>query len=76
MKSERPYLDYLEDILDAIQKVREFILGMTYEEFAQDAKTRFAVTRAGDHRRGHKTNSTIRKEEISRHPLARHGWDA
>ena len=44
--TSRPYLDYLEDILDAIEKATEFIQGMTYEQFAQDAKTTFAVIRA------------------------------
>jgi uncharacterized protein with HEPN domain len=46
MSSTRPYLDYLEDILDAIEKATAFIQGMTYEQFAQDAKTVFAVIRA------------------------------
>lgn len=46
MKSERTYLDYLEDILDAIEKVDQFVEGMTYEQFSRDEKTVFAVTRA------------------------------
>ena len=46
MTSTRLYLDYLEDILDAIEKATEFIQGMTYEQFSQDAKTTFAVIRA------------------------------
>jgi uncharacterized protein with HEPN domain len=46
MSSTRPYLDYLEDILDAIEKATAFIQGMTYEQFAQDAKTVFAVIHA------------------------------
>jgi uncharacterized protein with HEPN domain len=46
MTSEHSYLDYLEDILDAIEKVTQFIEGMTYEEFVGDAKTVFAVIRA------------------------------
>jgi len=46
MTSERVYTDYLEDILDAIGKVAQFIQGMTYEHFAQDAKTVFAVIHA------------------------------
>ncbi len=46
MTSERVYTDYLEDILDAIGKVAQFIQGMTYEQFAQDAKTVFAVIHA------------------------------
>ncbi|MBC8446839.1 MAG: DUF86 domain-containing protein [Chloroflexi bacterium] len=46
MTSQRTYADYLEDILDAVERVRQFIEGMTYEQFAQDAKTVFAVIHA------------------------------
>jgi uncharacterized protein with HEPN domain len=46
MTLARSYLDYLEDILDAIEKAEQFIQGMTYEQFAEDAKTVFAVIRA------------------------------
>ena len=46
MIPERSYSDYLADILDAAEKVAQFIKGMSYEQFAQDAKTVFAVTRA------------------------------
>jgi len=43
---ERTYLDYLEDIQGAIEKVAEFIEGMTHDQFMRDAKTAFAVIRA------------------------------
>jgi len=46
MTAKHTYVDYLEDILDAMGKVAQFIQGMTYEQFAQDAKTVFAVMRA------------------------------
>ena len=46
MNLERVYADYLEDILDAIQKVAKFIEGMTFDQFASDDKTAFAVIRA------------------------------
>ena len=46
MKSERIYIDYLEDILDSIAKVGKFIESMTFEQFAKDDKTIFAVIRA------------------------------
>ncbi|MGH9855939.1 MAG: HepT-like ribonuclease domain-containing protein, partial [Blastocatellia bacterium] len=45
MSVERTYFDYLADILDAIGKVSRFIEGLTFEEFAQDDKTVFAVVR-------------------------------
>ncbi|MFN8474789.1 MAG: DUF86 domain-containing protein [Anaerolineae bacterium] len=46
MTAARSYLDYLNDILDAIEKSEQFVHGMTYEEFRQDDKTVFAVVRA------------------------------
>ena len=45
MSAGRTHLDYFTDILDAIKKVRQFIQGMTFEEFAEDDKTVFAVIR-------------------------------
>ncbi len=46
MKRERDFLDYLADILDAMDKVRQFTGGMTLEEFSADDRTTFAVVRA------------------------------
>ena len=46
MNSEREYIDYLEDILDAISKITKFIEGMTSDQFAKDDKTSYAVIRA------------------------------
>lgn len=46
MTSDRVYLDYLEDLLDALQKAEQFVAGMSFEEFAEDEKTVFAVIRA------------------------------
>jgi uncharacterized protein with HEPN domain len=37
---------YLRDILDAASKARDFVAGMTREEFEADDKTVFAVVRA------------------------------
>jgi len=34
---------YFEQILDAVQKVRQFIAGMDYDSFAKDQKTQSAV---------------------------------
>ena len=44
MKKE--FLDYLEDILDAMVKAGTFVKDLDYEHFAADTKTNFAVTRA------------------------------
>jgi len=46
MNKEREYGDYLEDILKALNKISEFIEGMTFEQFMKDDKTSFAVIRA------------------------------
>ena len=37
---------YLDDILDAMGKAEMFVLGMSYEQFEDDLRTHFAVTRA------------------------------
>ncbi len=42
----RADIDYIEDILDAIEKIEKFVVGMSYEEFLRDDKTKFAVVRA------------------------------
>ncbi|HEU4342077.1 MAG TPA: DUF86 domain-containing protein [Candidatus Binatia bacterium] len=46
MKARRVYSDYLKDILEACQKAVQFIEGMSYETFANDDKTQYAVVRA------------------------------
>jgi uncharacterized protein with HEPN domain len=46
MKAGREYMDYLKDILDAIEKVDQFTEGMDFEKFSIDHKTIFAVIRA------------------------------
>lgn len=42
----RVYLDYPEDILDAMGKARLLVQDLTYEEFAGDFRTHFAAVRA------------------------------
>lgn len=46
MTAKRTYGDYISDMLDAIDKVAQFTQGMTFEVFARDDKTTFAVVRA------------------------------
>ena len=46
MTPERTFVDYLEDLQDALNRAREFVGGMTFSQFEQDAKTAFAVIRA------------------------------
>jgi len=45
MTIAREYLDCLGDIREAIDKARRFMTGLTYEQFAADEKTAFAVVR-------------------------------
>lgn len=46
MTAPRSTLDYLDDILDAVDKIEIFTRGMSYEEFLEDDKTVYAVIRA------------------------------
>ena len=46
MKESREFIDFLDDILDSIQKIERFIKDQSYDEFAEDDKTQFAVIRA------------------------------
>ena len=43
---EREIGDYLEDILDSMEKTQKFIENMSYNQFSQDDKSIFAVIRA------------------------------
>ena len=42
----REYGDYIEDIVDAMNKAMKFVEGMDFDEFILDEKTVFAVVRA------------------------------
>jgi uncharacterized protein with HEPN domain len=46
VRTERDYRDYLNDMLEAADKVALFIRGMTEEQFLVDEKTQYAVVRA------------------------------
>jgi uncharacterized protein with HEPN domain len=46
VRGKREFLDYLADIQDASQNISQFISEMTWDEFAQDQKTIYAVVRA------------------------------
>lgn len=43
---KREFIDYIQDILDAIDKIEQFTKGISFEEFQKDAKTVFATVRA------------------------------
>jgi len=40
------YLDYLQDLLGAFESASRFVQGMSFEDFADDEKTVYAVIRA------------------------------
>ena len=42
----REFLDFVEDILDAMDKAEILVEGFTYREFEEDFRTNFAVVRA------------------------------
>lgn len=42
---KRDYIDYLQDIMDSINAVEEFVKGMEYVDFKKERKTLFAVIR-------------------------------
>jgi uncharacterized protein with HEPN domain len=46
VREKREFLDYLTDIQDASQNISQFISEMTWDKFAQDQKTIYAVVRA------------------------------
>jgi uncharacterized protein with HEPN domain len=45
MVPEPIYIDYLNDILDNIDKITGFVAGMTLDDFQKDEKTIYAVVR-------------------------------
>ena len=46
MKDKLTPLDYLNDILDSIISIKEFLIGIDYDSFYKDKKTQYAVIRA------------------------------
>lgn len=46
MTQERDIAVYLDDIVDAAMKARQFTDGVSFEEFEEDERTSFAVIRA------------------------------
>ena len=46
MKGARELLDYVRDMLEAMEKVGDFTRGISFDEFSKDDKTNYAVTRA------------------------------
>lgn len=45
-EKDRIIIDYLNDILDAIVNIKNFLSDIDYETFKEDIKTQYAVSRA------------------------------
>lgn len=45
MSKKRTYVDYVRDIVSEIEKMEDFVKGLSYEEFVKDNKTVYAVIR-------------------------------
>ncbi len=43
---KRDFLVYIDDILNAMDQAEMFVAGMSYEQFENDLRTNYAVTRA------------------------------
>ena len=43
MKAERKYIDFLQDIVNNLEKAESFTRGMEFEDFQEDEKTRYSV---------------------------------
>jgi uncharacterized protein with HEPN domain len=43
---DRDYIDYLQDVVDSVDDIGDFIEGMSFEEFSRDKKTTNAVLRS------------------------------
>lgn len=43
---QRDSTDYLQDILDAVNNIEEFVDDMSFEQFVKDKKTLYAVVRS------------------------------
>jgi len=43
---KRVYVDYLRDMLENAERAKQFVRGITYEEFDKDDKSAYAVVRA------------------------------
>ena len=45
MTFKREFIDYINDIMDSIEKIQEFTKNMEFNEFISDDKTNYAIIR-------------------------------
>jgi uncharacterized protein with HEPN domain len=74
MKDE--FLDYVEDILKAMDDALTFVKDMNYDAFVKDRKTIYAVIRALEIIGEATKNIPSNKDSLPRNSLERHGWNA
>ena len=43
--SKRSYVDYIRDIADELERIEEFVKGLSFDDFVKDIKTVYAVIR-------------------------------
>jgi hypothetical protein len=43
VKAERRFIDFMQDIVDNLEKAESFTRGMEFEDFLEDEKTRYSV---------------------------------
>jgi uncharacterized protein with HEPN domain len=48
VKAERRYIDFMQDIVDNLEKAESFTEGLEFEDFLEDEKTRYSVICAQD----------------------------
>jgi len=73
MKEE--FLDYIEDIIEAMDDAMSFVEGMEYDDFLKDRKTIYAVTRAIEIIGSSEKDTRISEEPLSTDTLERYGWN-
>lgn len=64
MNPDRRYIDFLQDIVNNLEKVESFVAGMDYDDFLADEKTRYSVICALEivGEAAKKLPSTVRKQ--------------
>jgi uncharacterized protein with HEPN domain len=45
MSKQRTYIDYIRDIVNEMNNIENFVIGLTFEKFVQDKRTVYAVLR-------------------------------
>ena len=73
MKEE--FLDYITDIIEAMDDAMSFVEGMEYDDFLKDRKTIYAVIRAIEIIGSSEKDTRISEEPLSTDTLERYGWN-